>query len=111
MPRLLRKNAVLWLSAARYCTTGRITLGDISTPSNECVIHILNYRFKQVKNCCTCPGGDGAAKCHTRVIFTAMPAALSALSFVTQVIILERRKNDFIAGTVPVFGLSEDFVS
>ena len=28
-----------------------------------------------------------------------------------QIVVLERRKNDFIAGTVPVFGIYERFVS
>ena len=38
-------------------------------------------------------------------------SSLSALYSLTQIIILERRKNGFIEGTVPVYDLEEEFVS
>lgn len=38
-------------------------------------------------------------------------SSLSALRVLPQIIILERRKNDFIEGTIPVYDLDEEFVS
>lgn len=63
----LRRTAIRCLPAARYYRREN-TFGDIAILFNECLIHILDSRFKQVKNCLTCPSGSGAAKCHTRAI-------------------------------------------